>query len=173
MAPNIYDIFWHHFLGRYPNNCAQTFGLVVLRNVLILKYVPPFQASLDEILKSNTSTSRDKRTASSVGYEWQKKLEEVSRSFLSAFAFRNIWSDNIFHHNMYKLHLIINYLVGIWSIGDWVNFNNKFNTYHLQLPCKVHRMIPYVRLGTYVKIRIRTCRILASQVRRYVSRIKL
>ena len=42
-----------------------------------------------------------------------------------------------------------------------------------KLLCKVHTYVPYVRLGTYVKMRIRTCRILASQVRRYVSRIKL
>ena len=37
----------------------------------------------------------------------------------------------------YKLHLIINHLVGysvvLWSIGGWVNFNNKFNTYNTQL----------------------------------------
>ena len=33
-------------------------------------------------------------------------------------------------------------------------------------------MSPYVRLGIYVKLRIRTCRILASQVRKYVSRMK-
>ena len=41
------------------------------------------------------------------------------------------------------------------------------------LGCKVHRILSYVSLGTYVKNRIRTCRILASQVRRYVRRIKL
>ena len=37
-----------------------------------------------------------------------------------------------------------------------------------KLPCKGHRILPYVRLGTYVKMRIRTWRILASQVCKYV-----
>ena len=43
----------------------------------------------------------------------------------------------------------------------------------VRIGCKVHRILSYISLGTYVKIRIRTCRIFASQVRRYVRRIKL
>ena len=44
------------------------------------------------------------------------------------------------------------------------------STVHFRLGCKVHRILSYLSLGTYVKIRIRMCRILASQVRKYVSR---
>ena len=41
------------------------------------------------------------------------------------------------------------------------------------VPCKVLRMSPYVRLGTYVKMGTRTYRTLASKVRRYVISNKL
>ena len=57
----------------------------------------------------------------------------------------------------------------LWQAqASLISTNSRCN-----LGCKVHRILSYVSLGTYVKIRIRTCRILASQVRRYVSIMKL
>ena len=49
----------------------------------------------------------------------------------------------------------------------------ELGIHHRLVGCKGHRILPYVRLGTYVKIRVRTCRILASKVRMHVSRMKL